>query len=869
MRLKVTNKDRKNVRSTCMVFAILFILFTALTVLFAVTMPKTEQIMVLGDAGEEVKSIAEGKDGSEYFVFTDNLFCRFDSITNELKETFQMTDIGQMLKNKGDYDKLVPGSLSKWTARYVELDGEDYFIVSDSGGNIFKLSDKEGSLKIVEDYYLPSRKNTIKGCDYIDNDLFFLALESDNQFYLHKFETGDLSNGISAKKFIWDIDAGGALGSKKLTSLAASTGILAFNATDEYILIFRSNGGIIKINKDFYDIEIDGKKIDYFAEATSYYGNDHQDIYDKAYRNYFEELLLALREEKLAVNEEFAYSEEDIKLASADQLISYFEEYKSRTTVTKEKNNAKKIAETAVSEGFINANEWCLGYDESTNILTVKDEFLDANNYSVLNAGCAIHGMAYSHKNEKVYFTNATDKYLHELDLKVLKGLKNGAVIGEVSTKIGAITSGDEVFSNFGNGININRFANTLYIRYQNLRKVSIVDLNDTKNYREIYTFDGDFDTYSFTGDKDNKVTHVLHQVTTVGLDGKSSVHLMTCTYYPEKFANKALIRTLLIITIILSIITLAVTIWFGFAIKRDKSILKIKVIQNDVKKNKYIYLVLAIFVGMLCMFCYYEAIGALSMSFFDYTREKPSWIWNNFGNFLKIFNDSNFALSIRNMLFFLVSDLILCIVPPLIFAILLVLIRNKTASNWIRSLMFIPGIIPSMASMLIWREGIYGTDGILNQIVTAFGGTAIEWLNNTDFARWSLIFMGFPFVGGYLIFYGGMMNIPKEYHEAGRLEGLGTIKRFLKIDIPLIMPQIKYIFIMTFISSVQNYARTYVLGSSGTITPVESMYRIMMGTQADYGMASAYATMLFVFLFVAIAINFKMQRKESMGDDL
>ena len=73
----------------------------------------------------------------------------------------------------------------------------------------------------------------------------------------------------------------------------------------------------------------------------------------------------------------------------------------------------------------------------------------------------------------------------------------------------------------------------------------------------------------------------------------------------------------------------------------------------------------------------------------------------------------------------------------------------------------------------------------------------------------------------------------------------------------------------MTFISSVQNYARTYVLGSSGTITPVESMYRIMMGTQADYGMASAYATMLFVFLFVAIAINFKMQRKESMGDDL
>jgi len=82
----------------------------------------------------------------------------------------------------------------------------------------------------------------------------------------------------------------------------------------------------------------------------------------------------------------------------------------------------------------------------------------------------------------------------------------------------------------------------------------------------------------------------------------------------------------------------------------------------------------------------------------------------------------------------------------------------------------------------------------------------------------------------------------------------LNMILKFFSIDIPLIMPQIKYIFIMTFIDSVQNYARTYILGSSGTITPVENMYRIMTGTQADYGMASAYATILFVFLFLRIS---------------
>ena len=135
--------------------------------------------------------------------------------------------------------------------------------------------------------------------------------------------------------------------------------------------------------------------------------------------------------------------------------------------------------------------------------------------------------------------------------------------------------------------------------------------------------------------------------------------------------------------------------------------------------------------------------------------------------------------------------------------------------------------------------------------------------------SRWSLIFMGVPYVGGYLIFYGGMMNIPGEYHEAARLEGLGIWGRLFKIDIPLTMPQIKYIFITTFISSVQNYARTFVLGApSHTQTLVQQMYN-WMEKYKDYGMSSAYATLIFIFLFFAVATNFKMQKKDAMGDDL
>ena len=118
-------------------------------------------------------------------------------------------------------------------------------------------------------------------------------------------------------------------------------------------------------------------------------------------------------------------------------------------------------------------------------------------------------------------------------------------------------------------------------------------------------------------------------------------------------------------------------------------------------------------------------------------------------------------------------------------------------------------------------------------------------------------------------MFYGAMMNIPKDYYEAAELDGVTIWKRFFSIDLPLCVPQIIYIFIVTIINSAQNYARTYMLRSSGTITLAEKMYRAMTSGGADYGLSSAYAMVIFALLFVAIIINFRIQKKSYMGDSV
>ena len=184
------------------------------------------------------------------------------------------------------------------------------------------------------------------------------------------------------------------------------------------------------------------------------------------------------------------------------------------------------------------------------------------------------------------------------------------------------------------------------------------------------------------------------------------------------------------------------------------------------------------------------------------------------------------------------------------------------------RTLLFIPGVIPGVATTLIWRTGIYGEYGLLNSLYALLQGNPakadiLPFLTSPSWAKWSLIMMGFPFVGSYLIFYGAMMNIPDSYYEAAELDGITVMKRFIFIDIPLIFAQMKYVFVMTFISSVQNFGRIYMVTEGGvqTSAPIYVLYERIK--DKNFGLASAYATMLFVFLFAATLINMKKTRKD------
>lgn len=408
-----------------------------------------------------------------------------------------------------------------------------------------------------------------------------------------------------------------------------------------------------------------------------------------------------------------------------------------------------------------------------------------------------------------------------------------------------------------GNAFHYNSVTGKAFITYNNVATVSFVDL---KAEQALYTIDLNHNITSIIHNHTGENAYYLYTDT---VNFQSGISLLKTVELAAQLEAKTTKVWLTVLAVALVVFVLLTAWSFAYA-KSDKFVYWWCGFIKDVRKQWVVYTLIILSLIFLAMFCYYPAAGSIISSFFNYTEENPEKIWNNFQNYKNVFTHPEAMLSFRNMLIYLFFDVLFALLPPLIFAFFLTVMRSKKYSGLTRTLLFIPGIIPGIATTLIWKTGIYGADGVIYTIIKFFTGKEIIVTGQSSTALGALIMMGFPFVGSYLVFYGAMMNVPSSYYEAAELDGITLTKRFIYIDIPLSMAQIKYVFIVTCIGSVQNFGRTDLItdGIYRDTTPIYRMY-VLMNKHRDYGGAAAYATILFLFLLAATIVNLRIQTKD------
>jgi len=158
-----------------------------------------------------------------------------------------------------------------------------------------------------------------------------------------------------------------------------------------------------------------------------------------------------------------------------------------------------------------------------------------------------------------------------------------------------------------------------------------------------------------------------------------------------------------------------------------------------------------------------------------------------------KIFNLEGFPKNpplgafVHNMIWILIH-LPLSIISGLIFAVIL---RDVKGSSVVKTLVFLGMVTPMVVGGLIIRYTFEKDVGIVNGLLSliGLGDLARSWTAYPDTALFALIFGSVWLWTGFsmILYSAGLSTIPKDYYEAGMIDGASQFRMFYRITLPLL----------------------------------------------------------------------------------
>lgn len=257
--------------------------------------------------------------------------------------------------------------------------------------------------------------------------------------------------------------------------------------------------------------------------------------------------------------------------------------------------------------------------------------------------------------------------------------------------------------------------------------------------------------------------------------------------------------------------------------------------------------------------------ILSLYLSFTDWkVLTPPRWI--GIDNYVEMFTrDPEFYQSLKVTIVYTVTSVPLQMIIALFLAVLLN--EATRAVGFFRTAFYIPSIVASVASAVLWTWIFNPRFGPVNGLLRSLGLFAPTWFQDPNYALWALVIMSTWGVGGQmLIFLAGLKGIPRSLYEAAEVDGAGRFTRFFRITLPMLSPTLFFNLVMAMIGAFQTFDSAFVISTAraGQIgAPLKSTLFYLLHLYEEgftflrMGYASALAWVLFiVILAVTLVIN-------------
>ena len=234
--------------------------------------------------------------------------------------------------------------------------------------------------------------------------------------------------------------------------------------------------------------------------------------------------------------------------------------------------------------------------------------------------------------------------------------------------------------------------------------------------------------------------------------------------------------------------------------------------------------------------------------------------------NYLKLFKDDWFVVSLRNNILFTAVTVPCLLILGLVMADLIN--RHTYGGSAIRVMIFIPYIASVVAVCTVWQVMLQPSYGPINEFLRTIGiENPPKWLVDEHWALIAIMLINiWSQVGYYVAVYmSGLKNVPADLYEAAQIDGASSIQQFRYITVPQVSPTTFFLAIMGIIGSFKVFDMISVLtaGGPGNSTSVMAYYIYKTAfTDFKMGYACALAWVLFLLIFAVTLVKWKFQAR-------
>lgn len=293
--------------------------------------------------------------------------------------------------------------------------------------------------------------------------------------------------------------------------------------------------------------------------------------------------------------------------------------------------------------------------------------------------------------------------------------------------------------------------------------------------------------------------------------------------------------------------------------------------LKNSLKHNWQLYVLMFPALLWLVIFAYYPIYGLL-LAFKDYQASMgiagSPWAEPLLKHFSAFFRTSVAKQIIVNTLALSGLTILITFPLPIIFALFLNQLKSQRLKKTVQTISYAPYFVSNVVVVSILSV-ICAPSGFVNTILKIFtGGQPLYLMSSAEYFRSLYITSQLWQTLGFsaIVYIAALAGISPEYHEAAKIDGAGTMKRILYVDLPLIMPTIVIMFILC-VGNIMTigYEKVYLMqaGTNTAVSEIISTYVYKVGLQnAQYSFAIAVGLFNSAVNFILLLITNQIAKK-------